>query len=260
MVNMVCDHALWAGYQKGVKEIDSGIIKECVDKLPLLNEKIDDSKAQEKLEIINHGAPKEPAISSSREKVSIYRLCDGVVDGSWPSVLSSENLGDTPGIRRNTAKPNPQQRTCHQLSTRIKILASLSGTRERARRTVSDLKKESTPTRLVSAGYLLKEEKQTDDRPTAPAYEKKSGLSGSGDEIQRAMYTIYLHYSNEEQKELMEALADSLKNSGFGVIGIERVDYQKSYVCLLSQRRQSGGTSVKKSFDTLHRAFDQSQK
>ena len=245
LVNMVCDHALWAGYQKGVKKIDSGIIKECVDKLPLLNEKIDDSKAQEKLEIIKHGAPKEPAISSSRRKFQYiaYAMVSLMVLGLLYYPLKSGRHA------RDTEKYGQTQSTTTDMPSIVdanKNIGIVVRDTERARRTVSDLKKkESTPTRLVSAGYLLKEEKQTDDRPTAPAYEKKSGFSGSGDEIQRGMYTIYLHYSNEEQKELMEALADSLKNSGFGVLGIERVDYQKSDVRYFHKEDKAGALLLK---------------
>jgi len=91
----------------------------------------------------------------------------------------------------------------------------------------------------------LNEEKQTDKMPTAPTYEKKAELNGSEDGIQRGMYIIYLHYSSEEKKELMEALADSLKNSGFGVLGIERVDYQKSDVRYFHKEDQVGALLLK---------------
>ena len=68
---------------------------------------------------------------------------------------------------------------------------------EKVRKTVSELKqKEPAATRFVSAGYLLNEEKQTDDMTTVRTYEKKAGLNGPENGTQREKYTIYLHYSS----------------------------------------------------------------
>ncbi len=245
LVNMVCDHALWAGYHKGVNKIDGKIIKECVDKLPLWNEKIDDRKAQENLETINPGAAKKPAIIFLRRKFQYiaFAMVSLMVLGFLYYPLKSGRHA------RDTEKYGQPQSTSTDMPSIVdsnKNIGRVVRDTEKARKTVSELKqKESTATRLVSAGYLLNEEKQTDDRPTAPAHEKKAGLNGAEDGIQRGMYTIYLHYSSEEKKELMEALADSLKNSGFGVLGIERVDYQKSDVRYFHREDKAGALLLK---------------
>jgi len=245
LVNMICDHALWAGYHKGVKKIDAKIIKECVDKLSLWNEKIDDGKAQENLETINQGSAKEPAINSFRRKFQYiaFATVSLMVLGLLYYPLKSGRHA------RDTEKYGHSQSTSTDMPSIVdsnKEIGLVVRNTEKSRKTVSDLKqKESTATRLVSAGYPLNEEKQTDKMPTPPTYEKKVELNGSEDGIQRGMYIIYLHYSSEEKKELMEALAESLKNSGFGVLGIERVDYQKSDVRYFHKEDQPGALLLK---------------
>jgi len=242
---MVCDHALWAGYHKGVKKIDGKIIKECVDKHPLWNEKIDDRKAQENLETIYPGAAKKPAIISSRRQFQYiaFAMVSLMVLGFLYYPLKSGRHAS------NTEKYGQTQSTSTDMPSIVdpnKNIDRVVRDTEKVRKTLSELKqKESTATRPVSARYLLNEEKQADDRPTAPAHEKKAGLNGSEDGIQRGMYTIYLHYSSEEKKELMEALADSLKNSGFGVVGIERVDYQNSDVRYFHKEDKAGALLLK---------------
>jgi hypothetical protein len=117
---------------------------------------------------------------------------------------------------------------------------------EKVPNTVSELKqKEETAVRLVPAGYLLNEEKRTDDRPVVSTVEKKAGSNGPVNGMQREKYTIYLHYAGEDKKEFMEALADSLKNSGFGVLGVERVDYQNSDVRYFHKEDRAGALLLK---------------
>jgi type II secretory pathway predicted ATPase ExeA len=246
LVNMVCDHALLAGYHKGVKEIDGKIIKECVDKLPLLNEKIDDEKRQEDFKILNHGSAKKTAINFSRRKfqyIAFAAMLLMVLGFLYYPLKSGRHARDAEkyGQTQSTSTDMPSI-----VDTNKNIGMVVRGTKK-AGKTVSELKqKESTAIRLVSAGYLLNEENQTDDMSTAPAHEKKAGLNGSEDGIPRGMYIIYLHYSSEEKKELMEALADSLKNSGFGVLGIERVDYQNSDVRYFHREDKAGALLLKK--------------
>jgi hypothetical protein len=112
---------------------------------------------------------------------------------------------------------------------------------EKVPNTVFELKqKESTAIRLVSAGYLLNEEKRTDDRPTVSTYAKKAGLNGPGNGMQREKYTIYLHYAGEDKKELMEALADSLKNSTSGCLGLKGSIIKIAMFAIFTKKTKQG--------------------
>jgi len=245
LVNMICDHALWVGYHKGVKKIDGKIIKECIDKRPLWNEKIDDRKAQENIETLNQGAAKEPAINSSRRKIQYiaFAMVSLMVLGLlYYPLKSGRHARDTDkyGDTQSTSTDTPS------IVDSNKNIGRVVRDTEKARKTVFELKqKASTAPRLVSAGYLLNEEKQIEDMPTVPSYEKKAELNGAEDGMQRGKYTIYLHYSSQEKKELMEALADSLENSGFGVLGIERVDYPNSDVRYFHKEDKAGALLLK---------------
>ena len=117
---------------------------------------------------------------------------------------------------------------------------------EKVGETVSESKQKApAATRFASAGHLLNEEQRTGDRTIVPAYEKKAGSNGPEKGMHREKYTIYLHYSSEDKKELMEALADSLKNSGFGVLGVEKVDYENSDVRYFHKEDKAGALLLK---------------
>ena len=245
LVNMICDRALWAGYHKGVKEIDGKIIKECVDKLPLLNEKLDDGKEQGDFKTLNLGAEKEPASNSSRRKfqyVAAAMVSLMVLGLLYYPLKSGRHARDRDKYGQT---PSTSTETPSMVDSNKKIDREVRGA-GKAPITVSELKqKESTAIRLVSAGYLLNEEKRTDDRPTVSTVAKKAGSNGPEIGMQREKYTIYLHYAGEDKKELMEALADSLKNSGFEVIGVERVDYQNSDVRYFHKEDKAGAFLLK---------------
>jgi len=245
LVNMICDRALWVGYHKGVKEIDGKIIQECLDNLPVWTEKIDEEKTRGKLGNLYRGAAKITGIDSSRRKFQYMAVAmvSVMVLGflyyplkSGRHARDTENYGQTPST--STGTPSTAE-------SNKKIDRKVRGA-ERVPNTVSELKqKESTAVRLVSAGYLLNEEKRTDDRPAVSTVAKKAGSNEPGNGMQRDKYIIYLHYAGEDKKELMEALADSLKNSGFGVLGVERVDYQKSDVRYFHKEDKAGALLLK---------------
>ena len=246
LVNMVCDHALWLGYQKGVKKIDAKIIKGCLHNLPVWNEKADEGKAQENLETLYQGGAKKTAINySSRRKfqyIAFAMVSLMVLGLLYYPLMSGRHLRDTEkyGHSQSASTDIPSI-----VDSNKKIGVAARNT-EIATKTVSDLKqKETTVNRLVSAGSILNEEKQTNNIPTVQTYEKKVELNGPENGMQRDKYIIYLHYSSEDKKELIEALADSLKNSGFRVFGIERVDYQNSDVRYFHNEDKAGALLLK---------------
>jgi type II secretory pathway predicted ATPase ExeA len=244
-VNMICDRALWVGYQKGAKEIDGRIIKECLDNLPVWKEKIDEEKTRKDFKTQNHGAAKEPAIDFSRRKfqyiavAAVSLMVLGLLYYPLKSGRHARN-GEKYGQTQSTSTGSPSTVDSNKKIDREARDA------EKVPNTVSELKqKESTAIRLVPAGSLLNEEKRTDDRPTVSTVAKKTGSNGPKNGMHREKYIIYLHYTGEDKKELMEALANSLKNSGFGVLGVERVDYQNSDVRYFHREDKAGALLLK---------------
>jgi len=245
LVNMICDRALWVGYHKGVKEIDGKIIKECLDNLPVWTEKIDEEKTRGKLGNLYRGAAKITGIDSSRRKyqyMAVAMVSLMVLGLLYYPLKFGRHARDVKkyGQPQSTSTDMPST-----VDSNKKIDREVRGA-EKVPNTVSELKqKESTAVRLVPAGYLLNEEKRTDDRPVVSTVEKKAGSNGPVNGMQREKYTIYLHYAGEDKKGFMEALADSLKNSGFGVLGVERVDYQNSDVRYFHKEDRAGALLLK---------------
>jgi TPR repeat protein len=69
----------------------------------------------------------------------------------------------------------------------------------------------------VASYQLLKKSEAKEVEKTQPGFDH--------DKILSVRHIVYLHYSSENNKELMEKLADFLNNKGFEVAGIERVNY-----------------------------------
>ena len=61
-----------------------------------------------------------------------------------------------------------------------------------------------------------------------------------------SVYTIHLHYTSEENKELIERLPILLKNKGFRVLGIAKVDYQNSDIRYFYKDDKAGAFIIKK--------------
>ncbi|MBW2055430.1 MAG: hypothetical protein JRI29_07010 [Deltaproteobacteria bacterium] len=92
----------------------------------------------------------------------------------------------------------------------------------------------------------MNEEKQTDHNPlTAPHFEKIE-LNMPQDTIPSAQYTVYLHYTNEKNKKLMEEMGMLLKNEGMGVLGIERVDYRNNDIRYFHKEDKAGALLLQK--------------
>jgi len=66
------------------------------------------------------------------------------------------------------------------------------------------------------------------------------------DRIQSGRYTIYLHYTNEKNKKLMEGVGILLKNEGIGVLGIERVDYRNNDIRYFHKEDKAGALLLQK--------------
>jgi hypothetical protein len=77
---------------------------------------------------------------------------------------------------------------------------------------------------------------------------EKTKLNPPKDGISPGKYTVYLHYSNEKNKKPMEELATFLKNKGFKVDGMERINYKHRDVRYFHDQDKSGALLLKKQF------------
>ena len=75
---------------------------------------------------------------------------------------------------------------------------------------------------------------------------EKTKLNPVQDGILPDKYTVFLHYSNEKNKKPMEELAIFLKNKGFEVEGIERINYKHRDVRYFHDQDKSGAILLKK--------------
>ena len=66
------------------------------------------------------------------------------------------------------------------------------------------------------------------------------------DEVLPGRYTVYLHYSDEKNKKMMEEFAIFLRNKGFKVYGITLVNYENRDIRYFHSRDKSGAFIFKK--------------
>ena len=239
VINMICDHALSIGYDKVKKTIDAEIINECADRLGIPTERIDCLEPESAGKI--NQIEEEPAIKPSGRKLKSalllalalivfsffyyhWKFGQGSID---PPKLASMDMPETGRANEkiNSIVQDPQK----------------------SQETISELQqKKSTVAPLPQAATLLNEEKQTDHNPlTAPHFEKIE-LNMPQDTIPSAQYTVYLHYTNEKNKKLMEEMGMLLKNEGMGVLGIERVDYRNNDIRYFHKEDKAGALLLQK--------------
>jgi hypothetical protein len=87
---------------------------------------------------------------------------------------------------------------------------------------------------------------------------KETKLISAPDGILPGRYSIYLHYSGEESKNLMGELSIFLKNKGFEVTGIERFNYKNRDIRYFHNEDKSGALLLHKNltdFITCHTNF-----
>jgi hypothetical protein len=75
---------------------------------------------------------------------------------------------------------------------------------------------------------------------------EKAELYTSKNRMSQGKYTVYLHYSRKENKKQVEELAIFLKNQGFKVEGIERINYKNIDVRYFHGEDKSGALLLKK--------------
>jgi len=105
---------------------------------------------------------------------------------------------------------------------------------------------DSKVTQLTRTVAASDETKQTDYKPLTVSYVEKTKLNTVQDKTQPDNYAVSFHYTCEKNKELMEYLANLLQLEGFGVLGMEKVDYQNSDIRYFHSEDKAGALLLQK--------------
>ena len=101
--------------------------------------------------------------------------------------------------------------------------------------------KDSVPNTSLNEGVSSQVSKKPETKEV-----EKTKLNLTQERILPGRYTVYLHYSREENKKLIEELAIFLKNKGFEVGGIERFNYKNRDIRYFHSEDKSGAILLKK--------------
>jgi hypothetical protein len=105
---------------------------------------------------------------------------------------------------------------------------------------------DSNVTQLTRTVAASDEIKQTDYKPLTLSHVEKTKLNTVQDKTQPDNYAVSFHYTCEKNKELMEYLAILLQLEGFGVLGMEKVDYQNSDIRYFHSEDKAGALLLQK--------------
>ena len=81
-------------------------------------------------------------------------------------------------------------------------------------------------TQLSPVSAASDEKKQTDYKLSTSSHVKKTKLNTDQNNPKDQSYMVSLHYTRDENREIVEELAILLKTEGFDILGIKKVDYQ----------------------------------
>jgi hypothetical protein len=112
---------------------------------------------------------------------------------------------------------------------------------------MSDLQKiNSDITKLTETVNALNEKTKIGDTPPLPSKIKPTGLNEPQQMIQHKKYTVYLHYSDTENKKLIEDFSAFLEENGFEVSGIQKVNYKNQDIRFFHDQDRKGALLLKK--------------
>ncbi|MFZ0483396.1 MAG: hypothetical protein WAL93_08415 [Desulfobacterales bacterium] len=112
---------------------------------------------------------------------------------------------------------------------------------------MSDLQKiNSDLTKLTETVNSLKEKTKIGDTPPSSSKIEPTGSNEPQDMIQHNKYTVYLHYSDIENKKLIEDFSAFLEKNGFEVSGIQQVNYKNQDIRFFHDQDRKGALLLKK--------------
>lgn len=112
---------------------------------------------------------------------------------------------------------------------------------------MSDLQKiNSDIVKLTETVSALNEKTKTGHTPSPSSEIKPTGLNEPQHSVQHKKYTVYLHYSDIKNKQLMENFSAFLGENGFEVLGIQKVNYKKQDIRFFHGQDRKGALLLKK--------------
>lgn len=112
---------------------------------------------------------------------------------------------------------------------------------------MSDLKKiNSDITKLTETVNTLNEKTKTENKPPPPSKIKPTELNEPQHILRPNEYTVYLHYSDIKNKNLMEKFSAFLEENGFEVSGIQKVNYKSQDIRFFHDQDRKGAFILKK--------------
>lgn len=187
-----------------------------------------DSLTEEPKELVKKEAIKDPAEKS----ILLSKVAPSVVMGKPPSSeqkdlkVHKEKVPVKEGVsvrKEKEAKLTEDNKADSILQAAISAVTAKPATASEAGDILLTPKK-----RMDKKLFNNKETARAEVESASGSHVEKTKLDMDQDGQQPGRYTVSLYYANEENKDLMEGLAISIKNKGFRVLGIERVDYQNS--------------------------------
>jgi len=128
-----------------------------------------------------------------------------------------------------------------------KITTTTQTLLEKSRETLSELKLiNSKISQLADTTPALNEKKQTDNKMSASTDAGKTKISAPQNIIQPGRYTVYVHYTNKKNENLMERLSVFLTQTGFKVEGIQKVNYRNQDIRYFHDEDKEGAVVLKK--------------
>jgi hypothetical protein len=111
---------------------------------------------------------------------------------------------------------------------------------------MSDLQKiNSDIIKLTETVNTLNEKTKTVNTPPPSSEIKTTGLNEPQDSVQHKKYTVYLHYSDINNKQLMENFSAFLEKNGFEVSGIQKVNYKNQDIRFFHDQDRKGALLLK---------------
>jgi hypothetical protein len=113
---------------------------------------------------------------------------------------------------------------------------------------MSDLQKiNSDIVKLTETVSTLNEKTKNNNTPPPPSSEiKPTELKEPQHSVQHKKYSVYLHYSDINNKHLMENFSAFLEKNGFEVLGIQKVNYKKQDIRFFHGQDRKGALLLKK--------------
>ena len=110
---------------------------------------------------------------------------------------------------------------------------------------------DSNASQLSPVSVTSDEKKQTDDKLSTSSHVKKTKLNTDPNSPKDQNYMVSLHYTRDENREIVETLASLLKTEGFDILGIKKVDYQYRDIRYFHEEDKPGALFLEKVANSL---------